>query len=49
MPKVEAVATQLVNCAVKGDHRAAKEVLSLAPLVEHVRSTEKVSADNARQ
>ena len=49
MTKLEAVATQLVNRAIKGDHRAAKEVLALAPHVEHTRVIQRVNADDARK
>lgn len=49
MTKVEAVATQMVNRAVKGDHRATKEVLALAPLVEQVQTAGKISSEDARK
>lgn len=46
--KLEAIFTQLLNRALKGDHRATKEVLALAPQVEQVQLKDASDAKSAR-
>ncbi|RYZ89795.1 MAG: hypothetical protein EOP06_08805 [Proteobacteria bacterium] len=49
LTKLEAIFTQLLNRALKGDHRAVKEVLALAPQIEQVQAKEVLDANEVRQ
>lgn len=49
LTKLEAIFIQLLNRALKGDHRAVKEVLALAPQIEQVQAKEALDANEVRQ